>query len=315
VSTLLIPSSGATRAVLPEDWPSRVVVAADGRASSDLALLAARTFTGSSAFRVVTVLPGNTSKDRDAPKTPEIALALVARQLRRVLGDGHEAWIEMRTGYPPAVLASFAELQAVPLLIVGIGEARVLDRLVGDEFVLRLARMVHTPLFVTAPDRSVPPRRIVVATDFTETSMRAARLALALAAPDAELFLTHVQTPAGRIASTNALRRQADALQTGFCGRVRPIDLGGDAPTELLAFANVEGADAIAIGTHGEESVSRDTRGTLGIVATRVIRCSACSLIVAPRHSVECPTPSRAFADGSTLGAAPPFRRHREVLD
>lgn len=283
MSTLLIPSLGAARALLPEDWPSRLAVAADGRAPSDAALIAARAFAGSSAFRVVTVVTGNTSRDREAPQTPETALARVGQQLRRVFGDTHEAWIELRTGYPPAALASFAELQAVPLLVVGIGEARVLDRLVGDEFVLRLARMAHSPLFVTAANRSIPPQRIVVATDFGDTSMRAARLALALAAPDAELFLVHVRTPAGRITDTNALRRQAEALQTGFLGRVIPIDLEGDAATELLAFANAKSADAIAIGTHGQSAL-REERGTLGIVATRVIRCSKCSLIVAPRH-------------------------------
>jgi nucleotide-binding universal stress UspA family protein len=264
-----------------------LVVAADGREPSDVALAAARSLAGTSAFRVVSVLTANTSRDRaerwaDVPQTPERVLALVGEQLRRVLGDGHDAWIELRSGYPPAVLASFAELHGVPLLVVGIGRARVLDRLVGDESVLRLARMVQTPLFVAAPGRAAPPRRIVVATDFSDTSMRAARLALALAAPDAELFLTHVKTPAGRVATTNALRRQAEALQTGFCGRVKPVDLEGDAATELLAFANSNGADAIAIGTHGQAWPARGAPGTLGTVATRVVRCSACSLIVAP---------------------------------
>ena len=119
-------------------------------------------------------------------------------------------------------------------------------------------------------------------TDFSDTSMRAARLALALAAPDAELLLTHVKTPAGRVATANALRRQAEALQTGFCGRVKPVDLEGDAATELLAFANSNGVDAIAVGTHGQAWPSRGARGTLGTVATRIVRCSACSLIVAP---------------------------------
>lgn len=273
--------------MLPEDWASRVVVAADGRESSDVALVAARTLAGTSAFRVVSVLAGNTSTDHserwaENPQTAETMLAFVAQQLRRALGDTHDASIELRSGYPPAVIASFAELRTVPLLVVGVGRPRVLDRLAGDESALRLARMLQTPVFAAAPGCAVPPRRIVVASDFSDTSLRAARLALALAAPDAELFLTHVKTPAGRIANTNALRRQADALQTGFCGRVRAIDLEGDAATELLSFANSRRADAIAIGAHGRAWSTPGQRGTLGAVATRVIRCSACSVIMAP---------------------------------
>jgi nucleotide-binding universal stress UspA family protein len=266
-----------------------LVVAADGREPSDLALSAARSLAGSSAFRVISVLTTSTSKDRPqgwsaVPQSPETLLAVVGTQLRRVLGEDHDAWVELRTGYPPAVLASFAELQAIPLTVVGIGQPRVLDRLAGDESVLRLARMIRTPLFAVAPGRAVPPRCVVVATDFSATSLRVARLARALAAPDAELLLAHVSTPNGRIAPANALRRQAEALQTGFCGRVRPIDLQGDAATELLALANARGADAIAIGTRGETSMAASPRGSIGTVATRVVRCSSCSLIVLPEE-------------------------------
>jgi nucleotide-binding universal stress UspA family protein len=289
VSTLLIPSPSASCAGLPEDWPTHLAVAVDGREPSDVAIAAARTLAGSSAFRVVSVMTSGTSKDRQneppsGPPNPEAALAAIGRQLRRVLGDEHDAWIELRNGYPPAVLASFAELQGVPLLVVGIGRARVLDRLAGDESVLRLAKMMRTPLFAVAAGSAVPPRRVVIATDFGVTSSRVARLARALAAPAGELLLAHVSTPTGRVAPAGALRRQAEGLQAGYHGRVRPIELEGDAATELLALANSRGADAIAIGTHGEPSSDHGIRPALGTVASRVIRCSGCSLIVLPEQ-------------------------------
>lgn len=263
------------------------MVAVDGREPSDAAIAAARSLAGSSTLRVVSVLASGTSKDRpDAASSsapiPEAVLAAVGKQLQRVLGTHHNAWIELRSGYPPAVLASFAELQAVPLLVAGIGRASVLDRLAGDESILRLARMIRTPLFAVAPGCAVPPGRIVIATDFSATSVRAGRLARALAAPDAELLLVHVTTPAGRVTPDSALRRQADALQTGFCGRVKAIELEGDAATELLALANSRRADAIAIGTHGEAPLMLSGRPPLGAVATRVVRCASCSLIILP---------------------------------
>jgi nucleotide-binding universal stress UspA family protein len=155
----------------------------------------------------------------------------------------------------------------------------VRDRLLGAEHTLRLARMTKTPMYAVAPDRGSPPGRIVVAMDFSATSLRAARLALTVAAPDAEILLAHVTTPAGRAAPVGAMRRLVDGLQTGFCGRVTAVDLVGDAGTEILGLAIAQNADAIALGTQG---TAPKRNGVAGPVATRVIRCSSCSLLIAP---------------------------------
>lgn len=284
MSTLLIPSPAGSRAPLAEDWPSGIVVATDGRAPSDAALVAAHMLAGSSTFGAVSVVSTDYSTDRQdhwaaVPPSMDSQRDRVEEQLRRVIGESADVWIELAAGYPPAVLASFAEERDVSLLVVGIGRPRVLDRLLGDESTLRLARMIRTPMFAVAADRAVPPQRIVVGTDFSATSARAARLALAVGGPAAEVLLVHVKAPGGRPIHAGALRRQADMLQTGFCGRVTPIDLTGDPATELLAFANARGADAIALGAHGHGTVMG---GAMGPVATRVVRCSSCSLLVAP---------------------------------
>jgi nucleotide-binding universal stress UspA family protein len=281
VSTLFIPSPAASRGQLPDNWPDRVVVATDGRSQSDAALRAGRALCGSVAFEVLTVIePADASADDQpvpAPPSIDAQRALVEAQLRRVL-DESRASISVRSGFPPAVLASFAMTHGTSLLVVGLGQPRVFDRLLGGESLYRLARMARTPLFAVANDVSTPPRRLVVATDFTAPSTHAAMLALSVAAFDAEVVLAHVMAPDAR-PSHGRLRRLAESLQTGFCGRVKPVLLEGDPATELLSLATDRGADAIAFATHSH-ATSGNT--SLGSVASRLVRCAGCSVLLMP---------------------------------
>lgn len=280
MSTLLVPTPASVLPSFGADWPRGLVVATDGRTASEFALVAAHRFAGAAPFGIVAVESAMNSVERGtSPGSPPVYRQQVEQQLIRVLGDGVVGSLELRSGYPPAVLAAYADTHRTPLLIVGIGRARVLDRLLGDESTLRLARMMRTPLLAVAPGRAVPPRCVVVALDFSDTSLRAAHLALSIAAPDADVLLAHVVSPAERRAPDGAMRRHVDALQTGFCGRVVPVQLRGDPATELLSFANQRGADLVAIGAHGQRPT---LPGVLGPVATRVVRCSSTSVLVAP---------------------------------
>src|SRR5215831_13037341 len=145
IATLAIPSAEPRR-VSRESRRGKIVVATDGRLASDHALVAAQTLAGRSAFAVISVLAESASKDRtmgweDAPDTPRAHYDLVRAQVHRVLGDAADVWIDVRRGYPPAVLASYAEAHSATLLVAGLGRAQVLERLLGDESALRLARM------------------------------------------------------------------------------------------------------------------------------------------------------------------------------
>jgi nucleotide-binding universal stress UspA family protein len=282
MASLASPLYAAARVETPEDWRHNILVATDGRSSSDAALRAAHTLAGSSTFGVISVIAESASRDRECgwtqkPESPRAHREMVEAQVRRVLGNAADVWIEVRRGCPPAVLASFAECHAVSLLVSGIGRPAVLDRLLGDESVLRLARMTQTPLYAVDANRATPARRIVIGTDFSATSNRAARLALSLAAPNAEILLAHVCTPAGWVAHEGSLRRGAEQLREGFCGQVTPIELRGDAASELLGLAKSRDADAIVVGAHGRGAA---VRGTLGPVATRVVRCAPCSVVL-----------------------------------
>ena len=272
------------RSVLPDDWTRSIVVATDGRASADAALLAAGRLAGRQSIDVVSVVPAEDALDGTAlTHVPSEALTeqreIVAEQVARIFGASHTSRVTLRSGPPAAVIASFAQVHAASLLVAGIGSANVLERLRGDETTLRLARMTRTPLFAVAPGRAVPPCKLVVATDFGRSCMSAARLATAIAGDDAEVLLVHVSATWEPKAPYGALKRLADKLQTGFRGFVRPVELEGDPATELLAFAAMSRADVIAVGAHGRRSSSDCATGS---VATRVVRCATCSVLLAP---------------------------------
>ncbi|HEX4683165.1 MAG TPA: universal stress protein [Gemmatimonadaceae bacterium] len=270
--------------------PDGIVVASDGRAASDAALLAAHAIAPLDTFGVLTVLTVlSKSAAADCTIEPVYDRAAIAdnaarirAQLERLFGSADGVRVETRSGYPPAVVAAYAETHDIDLLVVGIGRPRVIDRLLGDESTLRLARLSKTPIFAVAGGVAVPPRRIVVGIDFTPTSIQAARLAIDLAAPDAEVLLAHVETLDARSRPDASLRRVVEVVQTCFCGRVKSQLLRGDAATEVLALATDWNADAIAIGLHGH---GPEDRAAIGNVATRVVRCASCSVIVAPRKA------------------------------
>ena len=283
---LLVRMPRPIHAESPEAWLSRIVVASDGRAPSDAALIAARKLAPHSTFGILSVLPSTSSRERalfpDDVLTVDGQAALIDRQLHRLFGEAPDVWIETQCGEPPAVITAFAETHRTPLLITGIGRPRVLERLLGDESTLRLMRLAKTPVFAVASESAVPARRVLIAMDFAPSSIRAARLGLAIAAPQADVLVAHVCATAAPIPPDERLHRLRDTLQTGFCGRITARVLRGDPATELVALANAWRADVIAIGLGRHAHIER---AGIGAIATRVVRCASCSVIAVPDDS------------------------------
>jgi nucleotide-binding universal stress UspA family protein len=130
-------------------------------------------------------------------------------------------------------------------------------------------------------------RRILVATDFTETSDHALDWALGLAAKvGATVTVMHayeipiVGFPDGAIVATpdialriaDASRAALDALEVRVSGRgvaVETVLREGVTWEEVNALAESMPADLIVIGTHGRRGLSR---ALLGSVAENVVR-------------------------------------------
>jgi nucleotide-binding universal stress UspA family protein len=138
-----------------------------------------------------------------------------------------------------------------------------------------------------------PLRRILVATDFSETAKLALDYAIAIAKPlDAEIVLMHAweipvyafpdgaMIPGGlfdglEAASDEALKtqlKQHEKVGVKMRGALRM----GPAWREIRAVAEQEHADLIVIGTHGRRGVARFV---LGSVAERVVRTAPCPVL------------------------------------
>jgi nucleotide-binding universal stress UspA family protein len=276
---------------------SPVVIATDGKAQSDGALVLGNLLAGSDdARRVVSVL-------RASPVVPDATAAINPDIDRIRRADLHAAAVEQTTrqfgapvevdmydGDPAAVVARLAHRAGASLIVCGLGRHSVVDRILGDETALRLVRLADVPVLAVAEAAGGAPTSIVVACDFSETSLRAARLAAALAAPGATIYLVHVaprRSSDERDAwgrgydedARDALARTRKQLRCEDKTIVQPVILDGETVPELLRFAHDVHADLIATGSHGHGFI---TRMLVGSVATRLVRASRRSILTVP---------------------------------
>lgn len=295
---------------------SPVVVATDGHDQSNGAMLIGRILAGEpEALRVVSVLrplpmltpemPASISAEMEITRRVEHR-RMVKQQEGRLWGD-ESVEVDVLDGDPATSIAQLARRTNATLIVTGLGRHRVVDRLFGDETALRLTRVAGTPVYAVANGPTRAPVRIVVAVDFSETSLRAARLALELAAPNATVYLVHV---APRDATLNewsafgasykdnagdALHKMRECLRVPAGIAVQRLLLQGDPATELMAFATNVKADLIATGSHGHGFVARML---VGSVTTRILRCATCSVLAVPHAAAM--TKARVTVERST---------------
>ncbi|MCC7053396.1 MAG: universal stress protein [Gemmatimonadaceae bacterium] len=240
-------------------------------------------------------------------------LAAVREQLTRVLHGVHGTQVLVKLGEPARTVAETAASVQARLVIVGRGRHHGLDRMLGGEPVLRMLQLGDAPILAVAPTLTSPPRRVVIATDFSPFSLYAAQVALSVAAPDAHVWLLHVapafDTSVPYLQERAAqYREQADA---GFRqmrdilaqGRVQfeSVVLTGTATDALLAFAEEQRADLIASATHGYGFIRRMI---LGSVAASLIRHASCSVLVVPGSARTIATTRARSAPDSRIRAA-----------
>jgi nucleotide-binding universal stress UspA family protein len=307
-----------------------VIIGSDGQAQSDSALVVGRLMAGAEqALHLVTVL-------KPLPSVSEVPIAITADALaarqaearREVVAQAARLWgescdVELYEGDPAAELSHLAHETGARMIVCGLGRHRLADRVLGDETALRLVRLADVPVLAVARNFTHAPRRIVVAADFSETSLRAARLALELASPNATMYLTHVAPRDSSLYDWKswdatykqdagaALQKTHDQLRVPRGMAVQNILLQGDPATELLAFATSVNADLIATGSHGRGFMARLL---IGSVATRVVRASTCSVLTVPHAAVMTNTRTTVQPSEVTLLAAAEWEPRLEEL-
>lgn len=302
MQTLQMPSTEPQQGIRASRV-SPVMIATDGREQSDAALIAGRLFAeDNEALRVVSVLAPMpvVSPEAAIPISPDIEASRradlkrgVQIQMARAWGGDEIGEVEVYDGDPATTVARLAHESNASIIVAGLGRHRVIDRLFGNETALRLIRVSAVPVLAVTNGLTHAPRRIVVAIDYSETSLRAARLALEVAASSATIYLAHVAPRDSTLYDWNgwgstykqdageALQKIREQLRVPPGMILQRVVLQGDPATELLAFATSVNADMIATGSHGHGFV---TRMLIGSVTTRILRCATCSVLTVP-HS------------------------------
>ena len=139
------------------------------------------------------------------------------------------------------------------------------------------------------------PRKVLVATDFSEASDEAIDRAIEMAKQSsaaveiihvielAEEFpfgTTHFEADYGALYANVDLQlsRRADRFrQAGLACETKIVE--GSASTEIAARGRAIGADLIVVGTHGRSGLAH---AMLGSVAERVVRRASCPVLTVP---------------------------------
>jgi nucleotide-binding universal stress UspA family protein len=199
--------------------------------------------------------------------------------------------VEVLDGDPATTIARVARRVRAKLIVAGLGRHKLVDRLFGAETTLSLMRTSSIPVLAVGPSFTAVPKRIVVAADFSEPSLRAARHALSIAGSGATVDLVHVSPREPRATAWEswgaeyercarvALARMQSKLRIPVGVSINHVLLRGDPATEVLNHATVVGADLIVTGSHGHGFVARML---IGSVATKIVRASRFAVLTVP---------------------------------
>ena len=191
------------------------------------------------------------------------------------------------------VLAAARETGA-SMIVVGIGTHRAIDRVLRHEPVLAVARGTTIPVLAVARRASRIPRHALVATDFTDASLRSARLVASLVDPGGTITIVHVQPLANLVrrdgvswsdvyatGARERLARMREELEASTHCRIETDLIAGDTADALLDYARRKHCDLIAVGAHVHTALDRML---IGSTTTRLIRGAHCSVLLVPQQ-------------------------------
>ncbi|MGQ0646289.1 MAG: universal stress protein [Gemmatimonadaceae bacterium] len=302
-TTMATPATGAASVHETHTRLGPIVVATDGTSSSDAAVQAAVQLAerASAPIHVLTVLEPALIVAADygvllpleAEEVRQKALEQQVRtQIRQIAGPSAAWTVDLQEGDPVSVITRTARDLDARLIVMGIGHHNILDRLFGQETVLRTLRTTRSPVFAVPQTFQHLPSRIAIATDFSQASLDAGRAALALlpgltmvylahAAPRLELQPEAYAAWLGEYGNgvAPAFERMLSELAVPAGVVVETITLTGKASRALLDFAKSAHLDALVTGSRGARLIERLL---VGSTATALVRGAQCSVLAVP---------------------------------
>lgn len=278
--------------------PRRVLLASDLSARCDRALDRAALITAR-WHGTLTVL-----NVADAPQAPDLALAWASgqddevvlqharEQLRAdVAAAGVQAELRVVRGDAVDSICRMAADEGSALVVTGMAHDEAFGRFLVGSTVERLARRLAAPLLVVRNRPRAPYHRVLVATDFSETSRHA--LEAAVRYFDAARFtLFHARsTPGGQAeddvqaASRDQQMRDTDMprflaacdLPAGVSGRIHAVVAGGAAEAAITRHVRLNHVDLVVAGSHGHTGL---LSVLLGSTAARLLDWVPCDTML-----------------------------------
>lgn len=236
-----------------------------------------------------------------------VARAIAAREEATLLQTAC-----VHDGRAARAIAAEGEQRAVDLIALGCEQVEPGDGASCGEIALEVARWSHVPVLALAPGSTGLPHTVVAATDFSPSSVNAARTAFALLDDTGTLSLVHVcpdvELPRDALCNWKAryahfagklLARTVHEMGADGSARVTPLQLAGNPAQEVVAFAARVNADLIAAGNHSYHVVERLL---VGKVAAQLLRTAHCSVLLAPSSAS---VPQRELARRAECAAVP----------
>lgn len=290
--------------------PARLLLATDFSARCDRALDRAAQIAGEWRAELVAlhVLEVAAAPDQALAwvtgSNEDHVLNMARQQLARDL-SGLDIQATMRIARARDAAAPIREVAASTdsgLVVAGAACNEFFGLCLLGSTVERLARSLPQPLLVVRNRVRGPYRKIVVATDFSDSS-RHALLTTARLFPGRELILYHArQIPLDAVPGNPRQIQFVRDIEQGECAdflaattlpantRVRPVIEHGALETTLTQYVRSHEIDLVAMGTHGRSAVMSIL---LGSTAAKLLDWLPCDLLVVrePRATAQATIP------------------------
>ncbi len=233
------------------------------------------------------------------PSTPsgvDLTRDRVAAQVASI--EGASGWpIYVETGPVARTIAEVAAERSADVVVVGLRQPGAIERWLGRATLLRLVSQARTPVLAVPPDAAGTLNIAVVPIDFSDISDSVWKAALAVVAPDANVHLAHVTSPANtEVAPEDAMwvaeliqeyRADVDRRMMELADRVAGSNgisvathiLEGSPANEVLGLAESVGANVIVTGSHGAGFIERSV---VGSVTSKIAHGASCALLIVP---------------------------------
>jgi nucleotide-binding universal stress UspA family protein len=210
--------------------------------------------------------------------------------------EGVDTAIDVRVGKPQDIVLEAAEREGTDLIIAGIARENLYGRDNLGDLVPALAKHAAAPVLVVKKRITSAPRRVVVATDLTDTSHAALHLAAGLFGPARLTLFNAFDIPYRGLAGDKAeLERSMRPGVIEECKAVLEATVGKAAASQIDIIAELgtpapilaklvadRDIDLVVTGTYGRTGLMD---ALIGSTAMDILSEVSCDVLIARRKS------------------------------